>query len=215
MPSPIDADVLARAGVSPSLIPRTLQSLQSLDLIREDGTHTDVLEGLRLAPEADFKKRMAEWLTATYADALSYIDPATDDEIRIRDAFRSYNPVGQQGRMVSLFMGLFTAAGVMAERPKAVPARKPSATAPIVRPRVLATAAVRGPARAFASGGGGPPQTALPPALAGLLHSLPRQGEGWTQDRRDKFVTTFGAVVDFCFPIVKAQLASTETAADQ
>jgi len=45
----------------------------------------------------------------------------------------------------------------------------------------------------------------LPPAIAGLLASLPKEGEGWTQDRRDKFVNTFGAVIDFCFPIVAAE----------
>ena len=41
----------------------------------------------------------------------------------------------------------------------------------------------------------------LPPALSGLLQSLPASGQGWTQERRDAFVATFGAVIDFCFPI--------------
>ena len=34
---------------------------------------------------------------------------------RFWDAFRSYKPVGQQARMVTLFMGLFAAAGVRPE----------------------------------------------------------------------------------------------------
>src|SRR5207237_8351825 len=96
LPSPVNAEVLARAGVSDSLIPRTLQSLQALDLISEDGTPTETLEGLRLAPEAEFKDRLGQWLTAAYADALQFVDPATDDEVKIRDAFRHYVPTGQQ-----------------------------------------------------------------------------------------------------------------------
>src|SRR5438128_375580 len=88
--SPIDASVLERIGIPVSLIPRTLQALQTLDLITEDGSPSEVLEGLRLAPEAEYKKRMAEWLTDTYADALQFVDPATASETEIRDAFRKY-----------------------------------------------------------------------------------------------------------------------------
>jgi hypothetical protein len=202
LPSPIDAGVLERAGISTSLVPRTLQSLQSLDLINEEGKPTKVLEGIRLAPASEYKQRLAEWLTAAYADALQFVDPATDDEIKIRDAFRSYKPVGQQDRMVLLFIGLFTAAGVMPERQKQQPARSTSATAtprpkPAARP--AATARAKPPHQKPVGGG------ALPPALAGLLASLPADGEGWTRARRDKFVDTFGAVIDFCFPIVAAE----------
>jgi hypothetical protein len=37
--------------------------------------------------------------------------------------------------------------------------------------------------------------------LAGLLATLPSPQEGWTKERRNQFVATFGAVLDFCFPI--------------
>jgi len=40
------------------------------------------------------------------------------------------------------------------------------------------------------------------PALAGVLSELPRQGAGWTTERRDAFMTTFQAVVNFTIPIV-------------
>ena len=201
LPSPVDADVLGRAGISASLIPRTLQALHTLDLLNDDGSPSAVLEGLRLAPEAEYQQRMAEWLNAAYADALAFIDPADATEVQIRDAFRSYKPVGQQDRMVSLFMGLYTAAGVMPEREKQkVVARKVVSPAPKPTSRgtfgvKVISGEVRQPHRADVAPG-------MPPALAGLLASLPKDGEGWTQERRDKFVLTFGAVVDFCFPIV-------------
>ena len=118
LPTPISGEVLGRSGISDSLIPRTLQALKSLDLIDEDGKPTPTFEGLRLAPAADFKTRMSEWLNDAYSDVLRFVDPATADETSIRDAFRNYRPVGQQDRMVLLFVGLYAAAGIIAEKAK-------------------------------------------------------------------------------------------------
>src|SRR5277367_1864096 len=62
MTAPIDAEVLARAGVSDSLIPRTLQTLYVLELIGEDGKPTETLEALRRSPEPEFKQQMVAWI---------------------------------------------------------------------------------------------------------------------------------------------------------
>lgn len=197
LPTPVDADVLARAGISASLIARTLQAMQSLDLLTEDGKPSPVLEGIRLAPEPELKQRMLEWLTAAYSDALQFIDPATASEGEIRDAFRSYKPIGQQNRMVTLFMGLFAGAGVGPERQK--PTTKRAPTGSIVKPRPLvrttATPENKSKPRIPTVTDAG-----LPPALVGLLASLPTEEEGWTRTERDRFMHTFGAVLDFCFP---------------
>src|SRR5688572_6029743 len=90
LPPPIDADVLGRVGIPYSLIPRTLQALQALDLIDETGKPTPTFEGLRLAPEAEYPQRLADWLKGAYADVFAFVDPAKDDPARIRDAFRNY-----------------------------------------------------------------------------------------------------------------------------
>jgi hypothetical protein len=222
LPNPVDAEVLGRAGIPDSLINRTLQALQALDLITESGAPSEVLEGIRVAPEAEYKQRLTEWLNGAYADALAFVDPATDDEVAIRDAFRSYKPVGQQGRMVTLFMGLFAAAGVMPERAKAVAGKKPvnGAGGGKLRMAATTTSATRPSARRQQSyGGGGTGDGAqlsgFPPALAGLLQSLPKDGEGWTQAKRDRFQNAFGVMLDFCFPIVVEGPAPMETADDQ
>lgn len=202
LPSPITAEVLQRVGVSDSLIPRTFLAMQALDLIDEQGKVTRALEGLRLAPEGEFKDRLSEWLKLAYADVLTYVDPATDDETRVRDAFRTYNPVGQQPRMVSLFMGLAAAAGMVGENPvvptpiRTVRLHSPKITArkPPRAPESPSSTAHKSPAKFW---GGGD----LPLPLTGLLSSLPRDGEAWTKARRDKFVETFEAVIDFCYRV--------------
>jgi hypothetical protein len=205
----VDGDVLARAGISASLVPRTMQAMQSLDLIDADGRPTDVLEGIRLAPEAEYRQRLKEWLSSAYADALMFVDPATDDEAAIRDAFRKYRPVGQQSRMVTLFTGLFRAAGVGPEKDRAAP-RKPTGATGVTKPAGKTKAIV--PPLIPPVGREYPAAGHLPPALAGLLASLPSVEEGWTKEKREQFVLTFGAVLDFCIPVVSGkQNASPET----
>jgi hypothetical protein len=213
LPPVVDSDVLARAGVSDSLIPRTLQAMKTLDLLTEDGRPSDVFEGIRLAPSGEYQQRLAEWLTAAYADALTFIDPATDDEVAIRDAFRKYIPTGQQGRMVTLFMGLFTAAGVMPPRQKQPAAKKPQSPAvrPVMSKPRLATQPRGGSSSAQASTPR-PQIGGLPPAISGLLATLPNEGGRWTQARRDQFLATFGAVLDYCFVIGEPPVETTEAA---
>ena len=213
--------VLARAGISPSLIPRTLYALQTLDLIDEKGSPTEVLEGIRLAPEPEYQQRLADWLRAAYADALVYIDPATADESQIRDAFRSYQPIGQQSRMVSLFTGLFAAAGIAPEKPERPPRQRmvPPLRNDGQRRRSLISGTKSQNVSSSSTGTAHHhiKSSGLPAPLAGLLATLPQDGTGWSKSRRDQFVETFEAVLDFCIPVgtSNAPRDSEETGDDQ
>jgi hypothetical protein len=194
LPAPVNGDVLARAGIAETLIPRTLQALQTLDLIdSETGMPTSTFEAIRLAPQAEYQKRLEDWLKGTYADVFSFVDPTKDDETSIRDAFRSYQPVGQQGRMVALFQALCTAAGLIAEK-----AARPSPSFTLQQraaaSRVIAK--LKNPPRASA------PVPGVPPAISGLLASLPAEGTGWTAPKRDSFLKTFSTVLDFLYPVL-------------
>ena len=102
---PVNADVLTRIGVPESLVSRTMQALITLDLFNEVGNPTPTLEGIRVAPEAEYKKHLEDWLKSAYADVFSFVDPTTDDDIRIMDAFRSYQPQGQRGPWSPCFKG--------------------------------------------------------------------------------------------------------------
>ena len=197
MPAAIDSETLARSGIADSLIPRTLQALVALDLIDNDYKPTETLEGLRLAPENEFQDRLAEWLRGAYADALNFVD-ADASQTEIRDAFRSYNPVGQQPRMVALFTGLLTAAGLR-DKPEKQAA---SSGSPAPRKARYSTE------RRSSTGRTPPPRIPrhddnLNPAITGFLHNLPTGDDGWTKEKRDQFMTAFGTVLDFCIPIVE------------
>ncbi|MFB6452559.1 DUF5343 domain-containing protein [Bradyrhizobium tunisiense] len=206
LPVPVTGEVLGRAGIPDSLHARTMQALATLDLIDAEGRPTPTLEGIRLAPEAEYKKRLEDWLKGTYADVFSFVDPTTDDETRIRDAFRNYQPIGQQPRMVILFQALCEAAGLIASKPDTTRAPRPRGAPAIPAKR----AAIPKPTH-FAGGGTiGAASGTLPPALTGLLASIPTNGNGWTQQQRDKFMTTFGTVLDFCIPVVERDRAEAD-----
>lgn len=203
LPRPVNGETLQRAGlVTESLTPRTLYALYTLDLIDAAGNPTPVFEGIRLAPEAEYKKRMEDWLKAAYADVFSFTDPSKDDVTAIGDAFRSYTPPGQRDRMVNLFIGLCRAAGIMPDKSASTPLRtRPSSNGPRT---TAARPTVRQPSKASSKS---PTQdsvtSGLPPALVGLLQSLPDPSIGWLEAERDKFNTTFKTLLDFYIPVVK------------
>ncbi len=200
---PITKDVLMRAGVTDSLVPRTLQSLQTLDLIDDAGQPTPTLLKLRSVPEADYKATLTKWLQSAYAEVFQFADPRHDDAIRVRDAFRAYTPHGQQDRMVSLFMALCTEAGIVdASTSEAKPARK-TARAPALASQRTKAPAQRNPPTPAPGATNVPP--GLAPAITGMLASIPTGGKGWTKEDRDRFVLTFAAVLDFAIPVVTAE----------
>jgi uncharacterized protein DUF5343 len=198
--TPFTPEVLRRAGINESLIPRVYKSLEGLDLIDHDGNPTELLKGLRTVRTDEFQQTLAEVVKSAYAEVLKFTNPATDDARHIADAFRSYEPAGQRGRMVTLFMGLCEAAGIVpkgtlktapmgAGRANGAPKRGADA------PR--RTGLSIGPsARARDDGGGGVSQ-----ALLGLIASLPSNGASWTKHQREKFMTAFGHVLDYTIPL--------------
>lgn len=201
--TPIDATVLTRAGVNDSLINRTLAALQILDFIDDDGEPTAQLELLRGAPEAEYQARLADHIRSVYSDVFNYVDPATASYTEIRDTFRSYNPRGQQERMVTLFTGLCVEAGIISEvPPKPASTRRSTGASrqPTNGARTTSRSAQKDPkpqARKLRAG--------LPTSIIGLIDSLPNAGEDWTQENRDSFVTAFGHILDFAYPIIKKE----------
>lgn len=211
MTAPIAPDVLLRAGVGESLVPRTLRSLEGLELIDEQGNPTAAFEGLRRASSDELRQRLEAIVRSVYAEVFQFTDPAKDDVDRVADAFRAYEPIGQRGRMVTLFLGLCEAAGIIPES-----TRRASATA---RPAIAKKVVPKRVTDSHKNGSGEAPHRgihtgAVPPAIAGLFASLPPDGRGWTQAQRDKWVKIFETVLDFAIPIDAAPTNAKDEAED-
>jgi hypothetical protein len=216
---PFTTDVLERAGVPASLSRRTLQALKLLGFIDAEGIPNPEFEEASRAPEEQYKERIGELITAAYADVITFADPATDSYDRVRDAFRGYNPRGQQERMVTLFLGLLEFAGLNVAT--AMTSRK---RAEAVTPKKTDGARLAPNKRTHSDLRGGPqgglrksarPERGLhdhdesteglPPGLVGLLRQIPRQGSGWAASRRKDFLAAFSAVLDFSVPVQEAE----------
>ena len=213
---PITADVLQRAGVSDSLVPRTLQSLQILELIDDTGQPMPMLQKMRSVPEADYKATLAEWIRAVYAEVFQFADPQTDDAVRVRDAFRTFLPHGQQDRMVALFLALCAEAGLAPEAKK--PAERKPGMRKVVGTRAStgAAASLRSKKDALPTGRTGADNSGagLHPVLSALLQDIPRSG-GWTKPARDKFYVIFGTLLDHYIPIVQESALNQEDDSDE
>jgi hypothetical protein len=200
--TPITSDVLLRAGISESLVPRTLRSLIGLELIGDDGYLTPAMESLRRAASSEFKARLAEHVRAVYEEVFQFTDPAKDDSKRIADAFRVYEPIGQRGRMVTLFLGLCEAAGII---PEGVARRSPTPSNGVTRKAAP-------PKRQNDRGKDSPPPFGVTgasgtrsPVIEGVLSMLPVPGQGWSKTERDRWMNFFEQALDFAIPVRDVQ----------
>lgn len=197
--TPITPDVLARASIPETLTGRTLRSLISLDLIDEQGKPTPEFEALKKVPSGEYKGKLEALVKSVYAEVFRFTDPATDPAEKVTDAFRAYVPDGQRSRMVTLFLGLCEAAGIVPEGTSTKRATMGAGSPVAAKPR---KASFRGPAGTRVSGGEiHASDGAIPPGLVAILAMLPKNGAGWPQARRNQFMTLFGHAVDFAIPI--------------
>lgn len=185
--TPFTTDNLQLLGVSASLAPRTLQSLQLLDLVDSDGEPTDAMRALREAESDDFPARLADVLRAAYSEVFRYRDPATDSPDKLREVFRFYRPPSMQDRMLRLFYGLCAEANIISEAPAIANANGNGSSQSPTPKRERKPS--RGPNKSTAQTPPPPPpprpsvaKKELPELVAALVAKLPAKGESWTAE---------------------------------
>lgn len=217
--SPFDVTILQRAGVPESLAPRTLQGLKLLGLIDDAGNPTETLEALARTGTDEFPGRLAEVVRDVYAEVFQFVDPAQDSLQKIRDAFRVYSPRGQQERMVTLFLGLCEASGIVQQAPRRRAEPRRDAARAVEGRAARPDATKKGGATTKASAGGeahvgirksdwvGQQQPTLQqqsgqhPFVRGLIQSLPEIGSEWPQEAREKWARAALAAFDLIYEL--------------
>lgn len=127
--TPVDAEVLVRAGVSETIARRTVKSLEELELLSEDGQPTETFEQFKtIRSDDEYRAALQRWLRDLYADVLQYCDPSVDDAGKVQDAFRGYHPEGQRSAMASLLIGLWEYAGLPLPSERSAPPPSASRT---------------------------------------------------------------------------------------
>lgn len=204
--TPFTDEVLVKAGVNDSVVRRVSQALRQLDFTDAAMNPTDVLQRYSVAPTDEAKALLEKAVRDAYEPVFRFVNPAEDPPDRIRDAFRSYEPRGQQDRMVTLFLGLCRYVGIVPEpekglRPTEVGRVRQRTTKP--SPKAAAKAKPEEPSAVnwATSLNVATRQPDLPPAVDGLVRELAKIGPTWTRKRRNDFMRIWEMTVDFSFPV--------------
>lgn len=111
-PSRVTKEFLRGAGITENIVPRVMATLRFLQLIGSQEVPTDTLLALSDATEDEYRQILEQTLRTAYAEDFQNIDPTSDPQARIVDAFQRYTPKSQHDRQVILFLGLCREAGI-------------------------------------------------------------------------------------------------------
>lgn len=202
VPERIDRTFLV--GMSGAAQTQYMTGLRSMNLIDAAGVVQPILTDLVNAAPAERKRLLSTLLKERYAKAVE-LGTKNATTGQLVELFREeYGATGDTARKAIAFY--LKAARYVGDIPLSPLFQTPKVSSSGTRKRVSKTGGgateVNGGSEAETvtppSGGG----ANLHPALAGVLSELPKRGQGWTQQRRDGFMQTFEAVVNFTIPIV-------------
>jgi Family of unknown function (DUF5343) len=201
LPDPLTSGTLEQVGIPASMAPRTLQALRFLGLVDEGGNRLGSFEQLRRAKTEEYPGVLAEVVRAAYLPVFTIVDPATDSDTDVADAFRGYEPGAQRDKMLSLFRGLCLRAGIIlapSRAPGGAP-KKPVGGA-LSKPK----ASKKPPEQPVPER----PLTDLRPPdegvdirlITAIIQQLPRERK-WTQARRDRWLAALSSAVDLLIEV--------------
>jgi hypothetical protein len=198
LPERIDAEYLRDAGIPEGTLSRTLFALRFLGLTKESGELTEAMKAIGTSTDEEYRATLSGLIRDAYSEVFAVIDPADDSQDRIINFFRRYTPGSQRARMVIFFLGMCREAGIPTlDVPKArsmgAPGKQAGRLSGIV-PKQEASS------RGRASAGAGAQRWDVPPALEGLVKSLPPAGTPMSPQRRDQWLEMAKATLAFVYP---------------
>lgn len=195
---PVTLTGLARVGVPTSMAPRTLQALRFLGLVDEDGKQLESFARLRRAKTEEFPGVLAEIVQAAYLPVFTVVNPATDGDTAIGDAFRGYEPGNQREKMITLFRGLCIRAGIIpasAAKPKGGAPKRPVGGALAPKPKTPKRDAVVDEQRATDGQTGDEGGAVDLRLITAIIQQLPRERR-WSAARRERWLAAITSAVD-------------------
>lgn len=172
---PWTTEACGSAGVTDSMIPRTLNSLEALGIVDAPGNLTASGRALLGTSGPDYTAALASIVSEAYAEVIDHAPPATASAAEVALAFDGFEPRAQQDKMVSLFRGLSAECGLSSARRRRTPARE-----------------TRGAGARELSGAVSP--------IEAVLRQLP-PGRRWTKERRDAWITAMTSFVDLLYEV--------------
>jgi len=206
LPERIDAEYLRDASIPEGTVGRTLFAIRFLGLIDDADEPTQALRSIHTSTDEEYKTNLGGLIRKAYGEVFEVINPAEDGQERILNVFRRYTPASQRNRMVIFFLGMCREAGIPTlDVPRQRAMGEPKAAAPRAR---TGRASLRGAGTLRARGTVQSPD--IPPALEGLVRSLPAPGTPLSAERREQWVEMARATLTFVYPEESAPDATPE-----
>jgi hypothetical protein len=199
LPDPLTRKSLPTLGIAEGNADRVEKALGFLGLIDAEGHRTQTFDRLGKASTDEYQPILAEVIRAAYAPILAIVDPTSDTDVAINDAFRPYEPSGQRARMVSLFTGLCKEAGIVEGGPVTRMPKAKRGQQGKTPPRIW----LDQPTAAGSSGRRDQDDPVSGPdlrLLSALIQQLPKETR-WTRVRREKWIQAVTATVDLLYEV--------------
>ena len=122
-PRRFSPDDLHHVGVPFIDVDRTMHALKLLDLIAPDETPTERFRTIQnVGSEEEYRQALGELLRDRYEPVFEAVpDPATASDLKLRAAFREYEPPEERERMIALFRALCAEAGLIEQGSGLIP----------------------------------------------------------------------------------------------
>jgi hypothetical protein len=214
LPERIDLDYLRDVGIPEGTVHRTFFALRFLKLVEESGELTEALKSIGSSTDEEYRAILSGLIRDAYSEVFNVIDPAENTQAEILNVFRRYTPGSQRQRMVIFFLGMCREAGIPTlDVPRQRAMGRPRETAERPAPHTrTGRASLRGTGALRTRGTAQPPD--IPPALDGLVRSLPPAGTPLSAERRQQWLDMAKATLAFVYPEEGAPNATTEEEQD-